>query len=373
MKALFVIHESSFIYGSNRSIMGLLKNLDYDYDLMICRSFTRKIDSVSLKKDLGQHLQQIHEVWLPRYRCQYYDRVSMVSEISHIVNNIMAWLGSGKRKKLISAGKYDYVHLNSLVLFPVVDKNARYIMHVREIINPRYHLLHGLIRALKQTAGLIYIDEATKMPLEHYIGRHKSLTLNNPFDMTHVRNIAPEACLNEYGLSGQNVIFSMLGQVGDNKGSKFVLRAFMGQNDPNSRLLIAGNNNHAYGRECREMARHDCRIIFCGELQDTAPIYRISDYIIRGDAQFCIGRTIYEGLFAGIGVIIPGQTENLKQMQFGEELRDKICFYQPGDLQNLTNVISSCAVHKQNDREYRSNQAEYMEQYNKFINEIMTE
>lgn len=90
MKALFVLHEGIFIYGANRSIAGVLQNLEYDYDLLICKSFTRRPDEEELRRLLGSRLQNIYTVWMPRYRCQYYDKVSLLSECSHIVN--MSWL-----------------------------------------------------------------------------------------------------------------------------------------------------------------------------------------------------------------------------------------------------------------------------------------
>ena len=135
MKALFVIHESKFVYGANRSITGLLKNIDYDFDILICKSFTKKIDECEIRELLGKHLKKIYICWLPRYRCFAFDKISIISELSHYTNNFMALIYSGQRKRIIKQGNYDYVHLNSVVLFPVLDDNAVYIMHIREIIN----------------------------------------------------------------------------------------------------------------------------------------------------------------------------------------------------------------------------------------------
>lgn len=370
MKALFVLHEGIFIYGANRSITGVLQNIEYDYDLLICKSFTRKADEAELRNLLGSHLKNIYTVWMPRYRCQYYDKVSLFSECSHIVNNIMAFFCKGKRKRVIRQGGYDYVHLNSLVLFPIIDGNARYVVHAREIINPRYRRIRQFARALEQASGVIYIDEATRIPIEVVVKNKRAMVLNNPFDMRWVENSDYEDSLKKCGVTRANTIFAMLGQVGDNKGSKFVLRSFMRHENPNSRLLIVGNHNHAYGRECEKITENDTRVIYCGEMKDTGSIYRVSDYIIRGEPQFCIGRTIYEGLFAGAGVIIPGYETDRERMQSGEELRDKIHFYEPENEEALTAVIQECSLVKQTDRKFRSNIGHYMEQYNRFIEKI---
>lgn len=370
MKALFVLHEALFIYGANRSIAGVLQNLEYDYDLLICRSFTRRGDEAELRQLLGNHLRNICTVWMPRYRCQYYDKVSLYSECSHIVNNMMAFFSRGKRKRLIRQGGYDYVHLNSLVLFPIIDSNARYVVHAREIINPKYRRIRQFVRALEQAAGIIYIDEATRIPIEKIMKNDRKLVLNNPFDMKWVEKADYEESLQKCGVTRENTIFAMLGQVGDNKGSQFVIRAFLRHNNPTSRLLIVGNNEHAYGNECRRITKDDNRVIFCGEMKDTGCVYRISDYIIRGEPQFCIGRTIYEGLFSGADVIIPGQETDLAKMQAGETLREKIHFYEPGSEESLAETIGKCSLVKQENRDFRSNIEHYMEQYNQFIQKV---
>lgn len=370
MKALFVLHEGIFIYGANRSITGVLQNIDYDYDLLICKSFTRKPDEAELRELLGRHLQNIYTVWMPRYRCQYYDKVSLFRECSHIVNNIMALFCGSKRRKVIRQGCYDYVHLNSLVLFPVIDDAARYVVHAREIINPNYRRIGQFAKALEHAAGIIYIDEATRIPIEAVMRNKKTMVLNNPFDMTWVAEADYEDSLRKCGVARTNTVFAMLGQVGDNKGSKFVIRSFMRHANPDSRLLIVGNNDHAYGRECEKMTKDDGRVIFCGEMKNTGSIYRISDYIVRGEPQFCIGRTIYEGLFAGAGVIIPGHETDIEKMQSGDELRDKIHFYEPESEDSLAAVIQECSHVKQTDREFRSNIGYYMERYNRFIDKV---
>lgn len=371
MKALFILHEGIFIYGANRSISGVLKNLEYDFDLLICRSFTKQVNETELRELFGNHLKNVFVCWIPRYRCQFYDKVSVFSECSHIVNNVLAYFFSGKRRNIIKRGNYDYVHLNSLVLYPVIDHNARYVVHAREIINPEYRRRKKFYQALEKAEGIIYIDEATRLPVEKNITIQNSLVLNNPFDMRHIRNTDAEESLKKYGLSNDFTVFAMLGQVGDNKGSKFVIHSFMSHHNQNSRLLIVGNHNHAYGRECEKMTEKDERIIYCGELKDTSGIYRICDYIIRGENQFCIGRTIFEGLYSGAGVIIPGFKKDLKKMPDEKNFSDKIYLYEPGNKNALSGVIEKCSHKKQLNREFKSNITEYMEQYHGFIKNIV--
>lgn len=371
MRPLFVLHEINLIYGANRSITGVLQNIDYDFDLMISQSFTIKNDENELRKKFGKHLKNIYVVWLPRYRCQVYDKIGLYSECSHILNNIMALFYTNKRKRIIRQGGYDYVHLNSIVLYPLIESSAKYVMHVREVLNPKYWNIKKVKEALEKASGIIYIDKATKRLAEQEIVNERCTVINNPFDMTGIQDVDYEISLKKYGLSSQNTIFAMLGQIGEIKGSQFVLRAFMKHEDENSRLLIVGNDGHAYAKECKKMAESDKRIIFCGELKDTMGIYRISDYIIRGESQFCIGRTTYEGLFSGAGVIVPGHYGDLEGMPNRQEFEDAIHLYDPQDQDALTKIIAERSKYKQTDRKFRSNLPEYMEKYYRFINKTI--
>lgn len=370
MRALFVLHESKFVYGANRSITELLKNLDYDFDILVCKSFTKKIDEREIRGLLGKHLRRIYICWLPRYRCIAFDKISIVSELSHYINNFMALVYSVQRKRIIKQGNYDYVHLNSVVLFPVIDDNAVYVMHVREIINSAYYNINGLVKKMRKSGGIICIDEATDSSLRQVFPEERGIILNNPFSMLRLKNVSYEDNLQKYGLNEENTVFAMLGQVTENKGAKFVIQAFMRQHNEKSRLLIVGNHNHSYGRECEEMAKSDERIIFCGELKDTTGIYRISDYILRGDPQFCIGRTIFEGLYAGCGVIIPGCGDDLQFFPEGTKFQEKIKFYPPGNSAALSDAIEVQAVVKQTDRILHSNVDDYVNQYNQYINKL---
>lgn len=371
MKALFVLHESKFVYGANRSITELLKNIDYDFDILICKSFTKKINEREIRDLFGKHLKRIYICWLPRYRCYNFDKISIISEFSHFTNNFMAFIYSMQRKRIIKQGDYDYVHLNSIVLFPVIDDNAIYIMHIREIINSDYYNIKKLAEKMEKTGGIICIDEVTKTALEQVFPENGAIILNNPFSMLGLKNVSYEENLRKYGLNAENTIFAMLGQVTENKGARFVIQAFMKQHNEKSRLLIVGNHNHSYGKECEEIAKSDKRIIFCGELKDTTGIYRISDYIIRGDSQFCIGRTIFEGLYAGCGVIVPGCKGDLQSFPEGEKFEEKIIFYPPGSDSGLSDTIEVQARSKQTNRTLHSNVNDYIDRYNRYISKLI--
>ena len=257
--------------------------------------------------------------------------------------------------------------MNSIVLFPVIDNYAKYILHVREIFNSDYYNIEKFKEKAIKARGIICIDEITKESLKQYIHEESVFVLNNPFNMLGLENIDYEKALKRYGLSKENTVFALIGQVTEIKGAKFVIQSFMRHFNSKSRLLIVGNYNHSYGRECQNMAQSDERIIFCGELKDTSEIYRISDYILRGDSQICIGRTMYEGLYAGAGIIIPGNTDNMYLFPEKDEFKGKIFFYTARDENDLANIIEERSKIKQTNRILRCNTEKYVNEYKKYI------
>ncbi len=371
MTALFVLHESKFIYGANRSITELLKNIDYEFDILICKSFTRRINETEIRKLCGQGLRKIYVCWLPRYRCFYFDKKDFISEVSHYVNNIMAFIFQIKRKRIIRYGDYDYIHLNSIVLFPVIDKDSTFIIHVREIFDPSYYNIEKLKKKMDEASGIIYIDEAAKMSLRQVYTEDKSVVLNNPFNMLSVKNVDYMESALKYGISTDDTVFAMLGHVSESKGSKFVISSFMKQKNEKSKLLIVGDYDSPYGMECKEIAKKDKRIIFSGELKDTREIYRISDYVIIGDAQFCTGRTVFESLYSGGGVIIPGEKSDLASFPEGKRFEERILFYTPRNEKELSYLFEKKSPIGQEERMLYSNVDDYIESYRQYVAKVI--
>ena len=371
MKALFILTGGQFLYGANRSISGLLRELDYEYDIMICKGFTTKIDEESIRQILGKNLKNIYECWLPRYRCYFFDKNGFISELSHYINNCMAYLCRHKKNVIIEKGNYDVIHLNSLVLYPLINKDKKYIIHARELINPKYKWIDLFKKHIRKAAGIIYIDVSTQKSVEAYYEHKKGIVINNPFDMLTVENLEYRECMNRFQLSYDTTVFSMLGQIGKSKGSDLVLEAFHRVKSSNIAMLVVGNYEHKFGRMLIEKYKDDKRIIFCGEYLDTSPIFRISDYILRGEDQFCIGRTIYEGLYSGCGVIIPGNESNLESIVENEIWGDKIVFYEPVNLNELVDCIDACAKKKFIEKKYYSNTKDYVKKYKAFIEDVL--
>jgi len=364
-KALFITHDIGN-YGASRSLQLLLRNLcHYDIDLVVRKRINvKKISDEEIRSKFGPHICNIYWTYLPFDQCHIsMDDYSLKYVVySYIV--LMFWKCVRRRlMNIISHGNYDFIHLNSLVLHSIICSDYPFVIHVREIFDGRStHVLNNLNKAL----GVIFIDESTKEPFGNEVIRN-SIILNNPIDMTATGNCEMfESSV--YDLNpDKHVVFSMVGVMTEKKGTAFVISSFKKIMAVDARLIIVGCGEYNYVEHCKKMAVNDRRIIFWGEEQDIYKIYAISDYIIRGEDRQCVGRTIYEGLYSGCHVIIPGN-ENKHDSMFQYDLfKNSIYFYSPRSECEFVTRLYDLSVKKISKRIYRSNISEYIDSFKNFV------
>jgi glycosyltransferase involved in cell wall biosynthesis len=167
-------------------------------------------------------------------------------------------------------------------------------------------------------------------------------------------------------LGAATTVFAVVGRVAEIKGVTFVIEAFRRAGAADAALLIVGDGPADYVARCRKMAQNDPRVIFWGVEPDVKRIYAATDFVVRGDPQACVGRTVYEGLYAGSGVILPGLGEPDFLFE-AERFTDAIHLYKAGDCASLAQTIAACTGTKVAHRVGRSNIAEHVRQFDRFL------
>ncbi len=368
MKGLFITHDVSH-YGASRSLQLLLRgSKDMVADLLVQRPFTGRIDHADLRSRFGPNVRNILEAWLPFDPCYQYGRKGAAWSVLYRGYELLRRSRDGKRvSRTIQAGKYDFIHLNSLVLHQLISRRRRCILHMRDIYdgsNPR------AIANIQQAAGVIFIDEATREPFRNMPLR-AGVVLNNPIDMSGVVRFRGYRPPHPNLDVDRHTIFSVIGVVSRQKGAGFIVGAFLRHANRDARLLIVGGREQAALREYRRLARNDPRIIFWGEEQEIEKIYAFSDYILRGEEVPCVGRTVYEGLYAGCRVILPGDPGAPPPLFELDRYRDAVFFYRPRDEGDLLRLFDRLTGRKVRDRELRSNTAEYAMDFQRFVTSVM--
>ena len=85
-------------------------------------------------------------------------------------------------------------------------------------------------------------------------------------------------------------------------------------------------------------------------MENVNGIYAISDFIIRGEECFGVGRTVYEGLYSGCNVIIQGERQiDLFKISGYDKFKKKIFFYEPRNPEILRktviSVVNNCLLY----------------------------
>jgi hypothetical protein len=136
----------------------------------------------------------------------------------------------------------------------------------------------------------------------------------------------------------------------------------------NALLLIVGRTtDKAYLSACKKAASRHHNIFFLGEIADMIPIYAHSDFIIRSDPDFRIGRTVFEGLYAGCGTILPGSDADINTARELIPFKDRVCFYAPGNLEAFAERLRQCEKLARPKRTYESNVTEYIQSVTDFL------
>ncbi len=353
-KKLFITHNTVTVGGANHSLKNLINGLDEKVDLMAPRDVW--VSSRVLKNYFGPNIQKVYRFDLPF-------RTSYLSAVDHCLDWCEREINYRKNKKaimdLLAEKQYDFIHLNSYVLYPLLTKKYPMYIHIRELCNAAAFEKFLIQRKMRKSHGIIYIDFPTKEALG--VGKN-SMVLNNPFDQTNVLTVDLQQARKRYQIREGETVFAFIAATDNSeKGMEFVADAFCKAACKNAKLLIVGPQKVA-----AFAGKND--IFFTGRVLKMDEIYAVSDYVLRGDSQFCIGRTVYEGLYSGCGVMIPGcaKTDAKKVFEY-ETFKERIFFYRPRNQENLTDLFRERAEKKKEAVIGLSNIAEYMKKLQDFI------
>ncbi|HUS31999.1 MAG TPA: glycosyltransferase family 4 protein [Kofleriaceae bacterium] len=360
LKILFCTHTVQ-LGGAARSLREIIRNWDVEIDLAVPR-WANADDDTQIRAFFGERVQRIHHLWLPWSEVYVGRPPIRLSARTHLLFPLTWRAQQRSFEKLVRTERYDGVHLNSLVLHPMLRADAPMTFHVREILAEQ----HAVVRAdAARARGVVFIDEATKKPFEPRLPA-KHIVLNNPVDMTSVGTPPPDAARKLGGNPDDLTIFTMVGTLNDEKGVPFAIEAFRQVKSPDVRLVLVGSTPPVLADRIRTLAAADKRIIVWGEERNIESIYTLADYVVRGEPYHCVGRTVYEALYAGCGVVIMGDAITQQLFEF-ERFSDRIHFYPPRNAKAFAEVIEGLAGKKRTAKRGESNVERYITEFDRFI------
>ena len=372
MKALFIIHCQNPIYGASRSVGNLIRNLDADVDLIF--PFKMKKDGITQEQIEAFYGPRVGKIWyLPQpARLSLMDfRFPLLHHIKSFVKEGIYFFARPVYRGIYRNGGYDFIHLNSATLYPMLNRRQPMFIHIRESVRKRLFFWdRGFFRRLTQAHGIVYISDEVRDTCPQR--ETPSIVLQNPFDQTHVGEIDAGAAQKRFGLSGGETVYAIIGNLSPNKGVDFVIRAFRQARMENAALLVVGADMHSntYEDVVKREANGDPRIRFLGEINDIDQVYRVSDYVVRGDNVTGAGRTVSESLYSGGGVLLMGsREENLAPLRLPPDMEERVFFYPVRDLAGLIRAFEETQHTRFRERRYLTNIPEYVERFTAFVTE----
>jgi len=365
-KILFVTHTLEDPYGAATSLRLLLENYaGVEADLLLPRSFRRPRDLAAAAVRFPS-IRRTFEISMPVDLGLLGIRRGL-ADAAHGVAHWLAWQRDrALYQRILRDGRYDIVHFNSPNLHQMVLQGMPAVTHMRDII---LDSTSPVIDKLANGAGIVFIDAATRQPFARREDSMRAITLNNPIDMRGVARAQP---LELPQLTPATTVFSMIGRISQLKGVALVVDAFRQGAGARDVLLVVGAGSESYTAHCRALAANDPRILFWGEERNMERVYATTDYVVRGDPAPCIGRTIYEGLYSGSRIIMPGPPE--ANMIFeAERFGDAIRFYLPGSKDALAKSFAASSGKKGSARNYSSNVGDYVAAFDGFITSCITQ
>lgn len=357
VKCLLISHVLlTGIYGGATSLRTFLQHQNFlDIDvvlpLFIFNIFRwPKLIRQNLRM-LPHSINKVYFLPLPWSRCYEGSQTSRKAVAAYTLNNIIAYFFEPILRIIFKQKQYRFIYLNSLALNKLISAQYKTLVHVREVLSDHSPLLPKTIDNLKKAAGLIFIDKRTQYAFKKHTmncSRPFECIINNPVDMSkarHLRQKKQQLINTSKSYRQEETIFSYIGSISKLKGIEFIIKAFITAKPTRAKLFVVGSDNNSYFNYCKLLAADNPSIKFLGELQSDAmmEIYAASDYVLRGDPDFRIGRTVYEALYAGCNVILPEYS--LDDMMDPElsHFDNELIFYKPRDSKSLAEALKNAA------------------------------
>lgn len=373
MRALFIIHCQDPIYGASRSISALIRNLDADVDIIFPIKIKQegRITQEQIRKYYGERVRNVWYLPQPARLTVIDTKVPFEDQIKSFIKELLFCLFKFRYKKVFAEGQYSFIHLNSVTLYSMLDRHYPMFLHVREKVRSKKCFRDvSFSWYCKKAHGIFLYEDSVKKSFPALSVPQKVLV--NPFDQRYVKLVDAEKAYVNYDLDGAETIYAIIGSITPFKGVKFVMQAFQKANLEKAVLLIVGQDTHhrSYEKEVYKMAASDHRIRILGEVENTDTLYKVIDYVVRGDTIVGYGRTTYEGLYSGCGAIL--QYEMLSDQKIPNitpEMQHRITFYKLQDEASLTDAFRKTQGKKMTQRQYYSNIEEYTGEFLNFIRE----
>jgi glycosyltransferase involved in cell wall biosynthesis len=252
-----------------------------------------------------------------------------------------------KYNKILVKENVQTIYLNSLVLWcllPVLPQHLNFVIHIRETVDESLEgkLAIWVIRNFADT--IIAIDANVAKPFADL--KWKVKIVPNPIDMTRAREERDRKNVlkTRADIPTENVVVALLAPIGRQKGHDFLLECLDLVKNENITFALAGIPDIENNNKLTNALKEYSNVKYFGAVWDVTNIYAMSDVVIRCEDYLPLGRTVWEGMYAGLPVLLPVRQQDDKSViidylgryMFTYEARNAVSF-----VSNLKFIIAN--------------------------------
>lgn len=179
------------------------------------------------------------------------------------------------------------------------------VIHIREVSNDSIEARIAIFIIKRYATKIISIDQISDNPFSEC---GKSVVISNPYSMTKSRQMRQikKSIKSELGIPLEYFVVSIFGLIGEQKGFDFFLKIIKSSIQiKNLVFIVIGKSEGEYGQKFIQLFNSFSNVKYFGEQNDTSKFYAITDVVIRCEDYLPLGRTIWEGIFAGGIALVP--------------------------------------------------------------------
>ena len=347
MKLAFVTTikpQNGAFYGAETSLKYLIESLrnsnpTIEISIIIRQSIinSRKLnnsDKINIQNFFNLPTKNIHYVWIP-YVTFPIEPITLKSLVRFIITNVLLIFYLFQNRILFR--KFDHIHINNthLYLSKYFTNRLNYSQHIRDFINhKKLFNTHAKF--------LICIDKTTSRQINNTL-INKTHILPNLYFPANPGEIDRSLLLK---LNQYKYKFCLVGQIAKIKGVEYVVREFASLNYNNACLIVIGGiTDQSYYLDLKYYASQFENIFLTGDVPNVSAYYEISDFNIRGDEHFCIGRTTIESAIHGLINILPLKSNELPLFEsdsISDLIKKNSLYYEARKNQSLKQVLINC-------------------------------
>lgn len=347
---ILVLNHSNIhsTYGASTSLRDHFKAFENNDKIVFSCIYRKNLIDFFKFRNIKKEIFNINELrnyWLEiNSKCFSHTSPGLIKKlVDEIAPNLVAKLLKKFLIKNILKINPDVIHLNSIVLLPMIQnlveeiklKNLKIVLHVRELID--IDSCNDYKKIINDNIDyIVFIDQAVKSKfykskIDYDI--RKTIVQSNPFNPPLEIN----ENINKY-FKSEKKIYAIAGIICEDKGVSFVCEAFLNASIKNAELFVIGSIN-SFGKELK--SKYNYKIKFIGELNNLfkSGAFLKIDCLIRGEANFCIGRTVYESLYSGGYVVMQGDERDIQNNEELLKFKNQIEIYEARNLKSFIDAL----------------------------------